>query len=110
MGGEVVERVRFNQDRCKGCGLCVSVCPAGIIFLADGFNRHGYHPATVTEQDRCIGCTLCAVMCPDLVIEVFRPARGRGTSGKPSVAGPAASADDGRTAAAAARKGGAADV
>lgn len=70
-----MQRVRFNEDTCKGCGLCVSVCPKGIIFLADRVNRLGHHPATVVAQDECISCTLCAVMCPDLVIEVFRPAR-----------------------------------
>lgn len=71
-----MERVRFHEDDCKGCGLCVSVCPKNIIFLAERINRLGYHPATVVAQDECISCTLCAVMCPDLVIEVFRPARG----------------------------------
>lgn len=71
-----VERVRFREDRCKGCSLCVSVCPVQIIRLADRVNRLGYRPAAVAEQEKCIGCTLCAIVCPDLVIEVFRPRKG----------------------------------
>jgi 2-oxoglutarate ferredoxin oxidoreductase subunit delta len=28
-------KVTFNFDRCKGCGLCVSVCPKQILKLID---------------------------------------------------------------------------
>lgn len=66
-------KVSFNEDRCKGCGLCVSVCPKGIVALAkDKINAKGYHPAGVSEQDKCIGCASCALMCPDTVITVER--------------------------------------
>ena len=66
------ERVVFNEERCKGCELCVEVCPERIVHLAEHLNRKGFHPATVTEQERCTGCTFCARMCPDLVITVYR--------------------------------------
>ncbi|MGI6156946.1 MAG: 4Fe-4S binding protein [Saccharofermentanales bacterium] len=66
-------RVTFREDRCKGCGLCVSVCPREIIFLDETkTNRKGYHPATVTEMEKCIGCANCARMCPDSIITVER--------------------------------------
>ena len=66
-------KVTFNEDRCKGCGLCVSVCPKGIVKMAsDRLNKKGFHPATVEEMDKCIGCAACATMCPDTVIEVER--------------------------------------
>ena len=66
-------KVIFNEDRCKGCGLCVSVCPKGIVALdKDKINSKGYHPAGVIEQDKCIGCASCALMCPDTVITVER--------------------------------------
>lgn len=74
-----LERVRFEEDRCKGCSLCVSVCPVHIIHLDDRLNRLGHRPATVTDQEKCISCTLCAIVCPDLVIEVFRPVKAATT-------------------------------
>lgn len=72
-----MRRVVFDRERCKGCELCVRVCPVEIIKMSDGFNRAGYHPADVADEDvdRCISCGLCATMCPDLVIEVYRPKR-----------------------------------
>lgn len=66
-------KVTFNEDRCKGCGLCVSVCPKKIVVMSkDRLNKKGFHPATVLEMDKCIGCAACATMCPDTVIEVER--------------------------------------
>ncbi|NLV75506.1 MAG: 4Fe-4S binding protein [Tissierellia bacterium] len=66
-------KVAFKEDLCKGCGLCVSVCPMKIIFLDESkINAKGYHPATVVDMDKCIGCANCATMCPDVVITVER--------------------------------------
>lgn len=65
--------VSFNQNYCKGCGLCVDACPKKIIFLDNStINNKGYNPATVVEMDKCIGCANCATMCPDQVITVER--------------------------------------
>ena len=65
--------VIFNEDKCKGCQLCTTVCPKGIVHMAkDRINSKGFHPAEVTEKDKCIGCAFCATICPDVVIEVER--------------------------------------
>ncbi|MGL4986280.1 MAG: 4Fe-4S binding protein [Treponemataceae bacterium] len=66
-------RVFFNQERCKGCQLCVEACPTKIIKLDNQkINTKGYHPAMVIEKEKCIGCASCALMCPDYVITVER--------------------------------------
>ncbi len=63
--------VTFNDDRCKGCGLCVSVCPKKIIAMSEKrINSKGFHPAEVTKRSECIGCAFCATICPDCVITV----------------------------------------
>ncbi|NLW02144.1 MAG: 4Fe-4S binding protein [Clostridiaceae bacterium] len=64
-------RVTFREDRCKGCGLCIHVCPKKIIREnRDRINAKGYFPAEVVEMDKCIGCAFCATICPDCVIKV----------------------------------------
>ena len=64
-------KTTIDQDRCKGCGLCVDACPKKIICLsAEKLNAKGHMPATVTDMDKCIGCAFCATMCPDVVITV----------------------------------------
>lgn len=69
----VIGNVTFFDERCKGCELCVSVCPKKIIGLNKGkINSKGFNPAFITEQDKekCIACGNCAIMCPDSVIKV----------------------------------------
>ncbi len=64
-------KVIFREERCKGCGLCVTACPKKIVELAkDKINPKGYHPAQITNQEACIACAFCATICPDLVITV----------------------------------------
>jgi 2-oxoglutarate ferredoxin oxidoreductase subunit delta len=68
-------KVEFDSDKCKSCGLCVSVCPVSIITIDDmTINRHGYSPAHVDDEhkDDCIGCGRCALICPDVCITVWR--------------------------------------
>lgn len=63
--------VTFQEDLCKGCGLCVSVCPVKILSLNSlEINKKGYHPICVTEAEKCTACMSCALMCPDMVITV----------------------------------------
>ena len=64
-------KVTVEVERCKGCGLCETVCPKQIIALSkEKINAKGYHPAEITDQDKCIACAFCATMCPDSVIRV----------------------------------------
>lgn len=60
----------FDENRCKGCGLCVAACPKGIVQISRGLNAKGYHPAECVEPEKCIGCAFCARMCPDCAITV----------------------------------------
>ena len=66
MGKAIIE-----QDKCKGCGLCTTACPKGIVKMAtDSLNKKGFRPAQVVDADKCIGCGFCAIICPDIVITV----------------------------------------
>jgi 2-oxoglutarate ferredoxin oxidoreductase subunit delta len=64
-------------DRCKGCGLCVEVCPKHVLELEPGIiNALGYHPVRLTDAAACTSCALCARICPDAVYAVFARAKG----------------------------------
>ena len=69
--------VKFNEERCKGCELCISVCPVKILTLHETkINSKGYRPAWVKDAGRCIGCGSCALMCPDGAISVYLEEKG----------------------------------
>ena len=63
-------KVTIREDACKGCSLCVVVCPKKILKLSDRLNQKGYHPSECVTPEACIGCAFCARMCPDCVITV----------------------------------------
>ena len=64
-------KITIDTERCKGCGLCVAVCPNGCLVVSKTSNKNGYFPAEATCES-CTGCAMCAIICPDAVIEVFR--------------------------------------
>ena len=66
-------RIIINEERCKGCELCITACPPAVIILSGHLNSRGYKPAALHDPEHlCTGCALCAVVCPDAAITVFR--------------------------------------
>jgi 2-oxoglutarate ferredoxin oxidoreductase subunit delta len=66
--------VVVEVDRCKGCELCTTVCPQGILHMSRGrFNARGYRPVELVDPEaKCTGCALCALICPDVVLTIYR--------------------------------------
>jgi len=61
----------FDNEACKGCGVCIHFCPVKILKTdPTRMNKAGYALVQVTDISKCIGCTFCAMMCPDSVIKV----------------------------------------
>jgi 2-oxoglutarate ferredoxin oxidoreductase subunit delta len=63
-------KMTVDPTYCKGCGLCVAVCPKKIIGFSENINAKGYHYAEVIKQEECIACKMCYTTCPDCAITV----------------------------------------
>ncbi len=61
----------IDKDHCKGCELCIDVCPEEVLQLANSINQQGYRYVEVVN-DRCTGCENCAIICPDSIFTVYR--------------------------------------
>ncbi len=60
----------IDTDGCKGCGLCVTVCPKNVLEISSQINVKGYFPAHQARPEDCIFCAICCTMCPDVAIRI----------------------------------------
>jgi|GEM_PF-2328935 ferredoxin len=57
------------DERCSGCGLCISVCPTGAIKTQGN---------KVILAGECVGCGLCLGECPVKALSLEKPAKNAG--------------------------------
>lgn len=65
-------KITIDRDKCKGCLLCISACPKGLISADNKLNRLGTKPVKFKDSQECVGCMMCAIICPDCCIEVYK--------------------------------------
>jgi NAD-dependent dihydropyrimidine dehydrogenase PreA subunit len=51
-----VTTLKYDSEKCTGCGRCVEVCPRGVFEMRD-------KRASVTDKDLCMECGACAKNC-----------------------------------------------
>ncbi len=72
--GEVIKaviEVKIDERFCKGCGLCVAVCPADVLVIKETVNAYGVNAASPCDGSECKGCLRCTDICPDAAIEIY---------------------------------------
>jgi NAD-dependent dihydropyrimidine dehydrogenase PreA subunit len=55
--------LRYDPDRCVGCGACSAVCPHGV------FSQNG-GVAELSSPEACMECGACQLNCPSGAILV----------------------------------------
>ena len=56
--------VLINKKWCKGCGLCIAICPKKVLELDSKVK------CEAVRTDDCIGCRQCENICPDFAVTV----------------------------------------
>jgi 2-oxoglutarate ferredoxin oxidoreductase subunit delta len=56
--------VHIFDNWCKGCGLCIEFCPAGVLALGMDNRPKPIYP------EKCTACRWCELHCPDFAIFV----------------------------------------
>jgi indolepyruvate ferredoxin oxidoreductase beta subunit len=63
--GTSAHRLEITEAWCKGCDICVKMCPERCLRL----NAHGI--AELANPSACTGCRLCEWLCPDFAVRVL---------------------------------------
>jgi 2-oxoglutarate ferredoxin oxidoreductase subunit delta len=63
-------KVIISPEYCKGCMLCVSVCPIKALRESGRLSDSGADVVEFDPDAVCTACTMCALMCPDAAIEI----------------------------------------
>jgi len=66
------KKIIIDEQRCKGCQICVTQCRRNVLSINNKINKLGYKYVVIENIDNCTSCGICAEMCPDVVIEVWK--------------------------------------
>lgn len=60
----------LQRNRCKGCDLCINVCPNKALEQSKELNKSVQYPPAAVNDGKCTFCRLCEYTCPDFAIYV----------------------------------------
>ncbi len=59
-----------DRGRCKGCKICVTVCPYDALYMSKEKSQRGYfYPI---ENGKCVACRQCVYACPDFALSIHK--------------------------------------
>ncbi|MDD6286052.1 ferredoxin family protein [Candidatus Methanosphaera massiliense] len=61
--------IYINEELCKGCYICIDICPRDVYTPSKKLNLKGVH-VPIPDSTKCVKCQLCTLMCPDQVISI----------------------------------------
>lgn len=64
------KRISVDPRLCKGCHICIAVCPQGVLKASETVDNRGFYLPVVADIDSCKVCGLCEMECPDFAIVV----------------------------------------
>lgn len=60
--------IHVNGDLCKGCGICIRLCPMKVFSKSNKLSERGIYPPISINKDKCTGCRICEEHCPEMAI------------------------------------------
>jgi 2-oxoglutarate ferredoxin oxidoreductase subunit delta len=66
----MAKKAQINSEKCKGCDLCLAICPMSAIRKSGKGNKKGFDYVEI-DLVKCTGCGACYVICPDCCIDII---------------------------------------
>ena len=68
--GQSMPSLYINDKYCKGCGLCVEICPTKALETSNEMDAKGCFLPKAKDMTLCKMCHQCILICPDFAINV----------------------------------------
>jgi len=65
-----IMKIIIDENYCKGCDICIEVCPKDVYKKSETLNKKGIYPPNPVNPKECTNCQLCILQCPDQAITV----------------------------------------
>lgn len=62
--------ITIDKACCKGCDICISICPKKVFTRSKNRNKYGTNMPEAANEKECVQCGMCERMCPDGAIDV----------------------------------------
>ena len=62
-------KIVFDEAFCKGCNLCIEVCPKQVLSKGSKRSLKGYQMPDA-DAAKCVVCRNCEAVCPEFAISV----------------------------------------
>ena len=69
----MAKKAQIDLEKCKGCDMCIAVCPYTAIHKSGTSNKKGYDYIEI-NLDICTGCGACYIICPDCCFTIVETA------------------------------------
>jgi len=74
----------IELEKCTGCGICDTVCPADVIHMEPATAANGVDGLTpalrlpvIKFREHCITCFNCEIYCPEQIVDVHPSVKNR---------------------------------
>ena len=68
---KAAKEIIIDDQFCKGCNLCIEVCPRKVFSRSNKRSRAGYSMPQAADLEKCAVCFFCEITCPDLALTVI---------------------------------------
>ena len=68
MAKKEVTAIYIDEDYCKGCDICIELCPTYVFEKSEDINQLGYYVPVPVRIEDCNACMICDLICPELAV------------------------------------------
>ena len=61
-------KIFIDEEFCKGCDICVELCPTDVFLISEQINSLGYYVPIPAFLGKCNGCKICELICPEMAV------------------------------------------